>query len=48
MARTAIDGFRPEPGRIGVEAQDDLGLARRDERRQPVSETRTGRRLDER
>src|SRR5689334_14189116 len=33
-------GIRPEPGRIRVQPQDDLGLALGDARRQPVAERR--------
>jgi hypothetical protein len=32
----------PQPRRVGVEAQDDLGLARDDELGQPIGEMRTG------
>ena len=38
----------PEPRRVGVEPEDDLGLARCDEARQPVAEARPGRRLVQR
>jgi hypothetical protein len=37
-------GLRPEPRGVGVEPQDDLGLALRDEGVQPVGEVQTGRR----
>jgi hypothetical protein len=37
-------GLRPEPRRVGIESQDDLGLALRDEGVQPVGEVQTGRR----
>jgi hypothetical protein len=36
-------GLRPEPRGVGIESQDDLGLALRDEGVQPVSEVQTGR-----
>ena len=37
-------GLRPEPRGVGVEPQDDLGLALGDEGLQPVGEMQTGRR----
>jgi hypothetical protein len=37
-------GLRPEPRGVGIEPQDDLGLALRDEGVQPVGEVQTGRR----
>ena len=40
-----VPGLGPEARRIGIEPQDDLGLALLDEARQPVRETRPGRRL---
>jgi hypothetical protein len=36
-------GLGPQAARVGVEPQDDLGLALRDEGTQPVAEVRTGR-----
>ena len=36
-------GLRPELRRVGIEPQDDLGLAAGDEARQPVAEGRPGR-----
>jgi hypothetical protein len=37
-------GLRPEPRRVGIQSQDQLGLALRDEGVQPVGEVQTGRR----
>jgi hypothetical protein len=37
-------GLRPQTCGVGIESQDDLGLALRDEGVQPVSEVQTGRR----
>jgi len=35
-ARPGLDRRRPQPGRVGVEAEYDLAAALLDERRQPV------------
>jgi hypothetical protein len=36
-------GLRPQAGRVGIQSEDDLGLALRDEGSQPVCEMPTGR-----